>query len=73
MTIMATPTTSRILDVGTLSSGTVVEARRNNQVHYRGSVEDSAPGLGIVWIRDDLAGHRAMLDLTEYSIWHVSP
>lgn len=72
MTIMAAPTTARILDLGTLSSGTVVEARRNNQVHYRGCVEDAVPGLGIVWIRDDLAGHRAMLDLTEYSIWHVA-
>jgi hypothetical protein len=73
MTIMAAPATARILDLGTLSSGTVVEARRNNQVYYRGCVEDTAPALGIVWIRDDLAGHRAMLDPTEYSIWHVSP
>lgn len=72
MTTMAVPTTARINDLGALSTGTVVEARRNNQVYYRGCVEDTIPSLGIVWIRDDMAGHRALLDLTEYSIWHVS-
>lgn len=72
MTTMATPTTARIHDLSTLSPGTVVEARRNNQVYYCGRVEDIIPGLGIVWIRDDMAGHRALLDLTEYSIWHAA-
>ncbi|MDN4610239.1 hypothetical protein [Arthrobacter burdickii] len=71
MTAVATPT-ARILDLGVLSAGTVVEARRKNEVHYRGCVEDTAPGLGIVWIRDDMAGHRAILHLDEYSIWQLS-
>jgi hypothetical protein len=71
MTATATPT-ARILDLGMLSAGTVVEARRKNEVHYRGCVEDTAPGLGVVWIRDDLAGHRAILHLDEYSIWQLS-
>jgi hypothetical protein len=71
MTIMATPSTARILDLGVLSAGTVVEARRKNEVHYRGCVEDTAPGLGVVWIRDDMAGHRALLHLDEYSIWQI--
>jgi hypothetical protein len=71
MTAVATPT-ARILDLGALSAGTVVEARRKNEVHYRGCVEDTAPGLGVVWIRDDLAGHRAILHLDEYSIWQLS-
>lgn len=72
MTAVATPSTARILDLGSLAAGSVVEARRKNEVHYRGCVEDTAPGLGVVWIRDDLAGHRAMLSLDEYSIWHVA-
>jgi hypothetical protein len=71
MTAVATPT-ARILDLGVLSAGTVVEARRKNEVHYRGCVEDTAPGLGVVWIRDDMAGHRAILHLDEYSIWQLS-
>jgi hypothetical protein len=72
MTASALPTTARILDLGTLGAGTVVEARRKNEVHYRGCVEDAVPGLGVVWIRDDMAGHRAILHLDEYSIWQVS-
>ncbi|MUK00531.1 hypothetical protein GM708_00470 [Vibrio cholerae] len=72
MTATATPSTARVLDLGGLSRGTVVEARRKNEVHYRGCVEDTAPGLGVVWIRDDLAGHRAILHLDEYSIWHAA-
>ncbi|WP_309082478.1 hypothetical protein [Zhihengliuella sp.] len=64
--------TARITDLGTLSAGIVVEARRNDEVYYRGRVEDTAPGLGVVWIRDDMAGHRAILHLDEYSIWRIS-
>ncbi|MFC3300516.1 hypothetical protein FJV46_08485 [Arthrobacter agilis] len=71
MTATALPTTARILDLTTVGTGTVVEARRKNEVHYRGCVEDAAPGLGVVWIRDDMAGHRAILHLDEYSIWQV--
>lgn len=72
MTTMAAPTTARIHDLDALGTGTVVEARRNNHVYYRGCVEDTIPSLGVLWIRDDLAGHRALLDLTEYSIWHTA-
>ncbi|WP_104167887.1 hypothetical protein [Arthrobacter sp. SX1312] len=72
MTAIATRTTVRILDLRALTPGTIVEARRRDEVHYRGRVEDTAPGLGVVWIRDDLAGHRAILHLDEYSIWRVA-
>lgn len=72
MTTVATPATARILDLGTLTAGSVVEARRKGEVHYRGCVEDAVPGLGVVWIRDDLAGHRAILHLDDYSIWQVA-
>ena len=55
-----------------MTAGTVIEARRRGEVHYRGCVEDSAPGLGVVWVRDTLAGHRAILHLDDYSIWRVT-
>ena len=58
MTATAAPTT-RILDLAHLRTGTLVEARRRDEVHYRGYVEDTAPGLGVAWIRDDLAGQPA--------------
>jgi hypothetical protein len=76
MSVVATPATAtasaRILDMGSLTAGTVVEARRRGEVHYRGCVEDAAPGLGVVWVRDTLAGHRAILHLDDYSIWRVT-
>ncbi|MHA7240317.1 hypothetical protein [Arthrobacter sp. TMS1-12-1] len=72
MTVIATRTTARVLDLGMLRTGTLLEARRRNEVHYRGYVEETAPGLGVVWIRDDTTGHRAILHLDEYSIWHVT-
>ena len=70
MTILATAT-ARILDLSALGAGTVIEARRRNEVHYRGCVEHTSPGLGVVWIRDELTGHRAILHHEDYSLWHV--
>jgi hypothetical protein len=61
----------QITDVGELTPGDLVEARRNSELHYRGCVEDSAAALGVVWIRDDLAGHRALLHLDHYAVWQV--
>ncbi|MHA7284064.1 hypothetical protein [Arthrobacter sp. TMS2-4] len=72
MTAIAARPSARILDLTHLRPGMLVEARRRNEVHYRGCVEDAAPSLGVVWVRDDLAGHRAILHLDEYSIWCVA-
>ncbi len=71
MTAIATHTTARILDLAALGTGTFVEARRRGDVHYRGYVEDTAPALGVAWIRDDMTGQRAILHLDEYSIWRI--
>ncbi|MBG6184137.1 hypothetical protein IWX65_002108 [Arthrobacter sp. CAN_A214] len=65
-------TSTRIDDLRALRRGDTVEARRKDEVHYRGRVEETAPGLGVVWIRDSTAGHRAILHLDEYSIWRVA-
>lgn len=62
----------RIRDLGLLHRGDEIEAHRRNEVHYRGSVEDTAPGLGIVWIRDATDGQRAILHAEEYAIWQIS-
>ncbi len=67
MTAIAT-TTARVLDPADLGTGTLIEARRRGEVHYRGWVEDTAAALGVVWIRDDVTGHRAILHVEEYSI-----
>ncbi len=72
MSRTSTVSPSQIHDVAALCPGDLVEARRNHEVHYRGQVEDSAAALGVVWIRDDLAGHRALLHLDHYSVWQVA-
>ncbi len=59
----------QIHDVGELSPGDLVEARRNHGVHYCGRVEVSAAALGVAWIRDDLGGHRVLLHLGHYTLW----
>ena len=64
---------AQVHDVGVLSPGDLVEARRNHGVHYRGRVEVTAAGLGVAWIHDDLGGHRVLLHLGHYTLWRVQP
>lgn len=64
---------SRVRALAALRKGDIVEAHRRDEVHYRGRVEDTAPGLGVVWIRDDADGSRALLHTDEYTIWQIRP
>jgi hypothetical protein len=68
-TITATPT--RIRNLGTLRRGDAVEARIQNDVQYRGRVVRTAPGVGLVWIREDDGGERRAVSQSDYSIWRV--
>ena len=38
----------------------------------RGQVQDIAPGLGVVWIRDSETGQRRVLDSQDYQLWRVA-
>lgn len=58
-----------VQDLTQLNRGDEIEARQHDVVHYRGMVIDTAPGLGVVWISEDLLGSRKLLHLDEYSIW----
>ncbi|GAB3550300.1 hypothetical protein GCM10027404_17270 [Arthrobacter tumbae] len=71
MSLLTSTEISRIRDVATLRRGDEVEAHLRNEVHYRGRVEDTAPGIGVVWIRDDADGRRAILHTDEYAIWRI--
>lgn len=71
MSLLTSTEITRIRDLGTLRRGDEVEAHLRNEVHYRGRVEDTAPGIGVVWIRDDADGHRAILHTDEYAIWRI--
>lgn len=61
----------RIRDLAALRRGDEIEAHLRHEVHYRGRVEDTAPGIGVVWIRDSSDGTRAILHAEEYAIWQI--
>lgn len=71
MSLLSSTEIIRIRDLGALRRGDVVEAHLRNELHYRGRVEDTAPGIGVVWIRDDIDGRRALLHAEEYAIWQI--
>lgn len=71
MSLLTSTEIIRIRDLGALRRGDVVEAHLRNELHYRGRVEDTAPGIGVVWIRDDIDGRRALLHAEEYAIWQI--
>ncbi|MFF0988898.1 hypothetical protein [Kocuria nitroreducens] len=48
--------------------GDRVEFRRTGYPVGTGVVEDVAPQVHVVWVRDDTAGERIMLDLAECEI-----
>jgi hypothetical protein len=73
MSLLNSTQITRIRDLGTLRRGDIVEAHLRSEVHFRGRVEETAPGIGVVWIRDDSDGHRAILHADEYSIWQIRP
>ncbi|EMY34427.1 hypothetical protein D477_009610 [Arthrobacter crystallopoietes BAB-32] len=63
-------TPTRIRHLGALRRGDAIEARFHDDVQYRGRVDRTAPGVGLVWIREENGGRRAVSD-TDYSIWRL--
>ncbi len=54
--------------LNSLGVGDPVEAfNERGVIHWRGTIETSAPDLGIAWIFTD-TGERKLLDIQEYSI-----
>ncbi|MGW6175301.1 hypothetical protein ACWF5H_17575 [Arthrobacter sp. NPDC055138] len=60
-----------LADLSHFRRGDQVEAGQNDVVYYRGRVEDSAAGLGVVWIRESGCSRRRMLHTDEYFIRHI--
>ncbi|WP_139318525.1 hypothetical protein [Kocuria sp. CNJ-770] len=52
-------------DRGQLRPGERVEVHRDAVVHHLGIVDEAAPHLGVVWIRDAGTGIRRMLSRDE--------
>ncbi|WP_104062346.1 hypothetical protein [Arthrobacter sp. 4R501] len=67
-TLKSEPATTEIELLTTLVEGDRVEAFDQRGIgHWRGTVEASAPHLGVAWIRTDTR-ERKMLDVREHSI-----
>ncbi|MEE1621606.1 hypothetical protein ACQ3I4_06495 [Zafaria sp. Z1313] len=64
---------TRITDLRSLTLGDTVQASRFGSLHYRGRVEATAPALGVVWIRDDATGCRAMLHGNVFEVSLLRP
>lgn len=69
---------TRIRAVDQLHRGDEIEARLRVGPNYddvvvrRGSVEETAPGIGVVWIIDRVSGTRKAINTDECSLWRVA-
>ena len=74
----ANPHVTRIRAVDQLQRGDEIEARLRIGPNYddvvvrRGSVQETAPGLGVVWILDRASGTRKAINTDECSLWRVA-
>ncbi|MBG6179349.1 hypothetical protein [Arthrobacter sp. CAN_A1] len=60
---------SRIRSLRSLKRGDRIEARLHSEVLYRGQVEETAPGLGTVWMRDEAVDARLALSQDDFTFW----
>lgn len=69
---------TRIRAVDQLQRGDEIEARLRIGPNYddvvvrRGSVQETAPGIGVVWILDRASGTRKAINTDECSLWRVA-
>ncbi|WP_052207279.1 hypothetical protein [Sinomonas humi] len=67
---MTSETHRRIRKLSELRRGDLIEARSGVTV-LRGAVYDTAPGIGVVWIRDEDTRRRRAIQEEDFSLWHV--
>ncbi|BCW08573.1 MULTISPECIES: hypothetical protein [Micrococcaceae] len=70
--------TTRIRAISQLHRGDEIEARMSVGPAYddvvirRGRVQETAPGIGVVWIMDHVSGMRKAINTDECSVWRVA-
>ena len=70
--------TTRIRAISQLHRGDEIEARLSVGPAYddvvirRGLVQETAPGIGVVWIMDRVSGMRKAINAEECSLWRVA-
>lgn len=68
------PTTARakrVRSIRTLRRGDTIEARSGGETYFHGQVQDTAPGLSTVWIRDESSGLRTALSMDDFTLWKI--
>ena len=74
----ATTHVTRVRTLDQLHRGDEIEARLSVGPSYddvvirRGSVQETAPGIGVVWIMDRQSGTRKAINTDECSLWRVA-
>lgn len=63
-----TATSSLIQDLTQVRPGDLLEAVSQGVVHHQGVVEDTAPAVGVVWVRDARIGERKMLATDNFEL-----
>ena len=69
---------TRVRALDQLHRGDEIEARLRVGPNYddvvirRGSVQETAPGIGVVWIMDRHTGMRKAINADECSVWRVA-
>lgn len=69
---------TRVHALAQLHRGDQIEARMSVGPSYddvvirRGSVQETAPGIGVIWITDHLTGMRKVVNTDECSVWRVA-
>ena len=68
-----TPTAraKRVRSIRSLRRGDIVEARSSGETYFRGEVQETAPGLFTVWVRDETSGLRIALSMDDFTLWKV--
>ncbi|MCC9204147.1 hypothetical protein [Arthrobacter sp. zg-Y769] len=59
----------RVRSIRSLRRGDIVEARSGGTTYFRGEVQDTAPGLSTVWIRDESTGLRTAASMDDFTLW----
>lgn len=67
---MTADTHSRIRRLTDIRRGELIEAR-SGQTVLRGTVYDTAPGVGLVWIRLEASHARRAVQSEDFTLWHV--
>lgn len=69
---------TRVRALDQLRRGDEIEARLSVGPSYddvvvrRGSVQETAPGIGVVWILDRITGVRKAINTDECSVWRIA-